>query len=80
MPGSRRRSVGGRSVPLQMSVAAVVGEVERWRGTATAQYDISIVAVGVLVASSQGEPGPSRIDNRKKPKTFQLILWIRATQ
>jgi hypothetical protein len=53
-----------------MSVAAVVGEVEWWRGAASAQDDISIVAFGVLVASSRGEPGPSRIHKRKKPKHF----------
>ena len=37
----------GRSVGLQESVAAVLGEVERWRGTASVQDDISIVAVEV---------------------------------
>ena len=46
-----------RSVPLEESVVAVVGEVERWRGTASAHDDISIVAVEVSVASGQCEPG-----------------------
>ena len=45
-----------RSVSLQESVAALVGEIERWRGTASAQDDISIVAVEVSVASGPGEP------------------------
>jgi hypothetical protein len=36
--------------PLQISVAAVEGEVEQWHGAANAQDDISIAAVGVLVA------------------------------
>ena len=47
----------GRSVPLQESVAALVGEVERWRGAASAQDDISILAVEVSLASGPGEPG-----------------------
>ena len=47
----------GRSVPLQESVAALVGEVERWRGAASARDDISIVAVEVSIASGPGEPG-----------------------
>ncbi len=53
----------GRSVPLQESVAAVVGEVERWRGAASAQDDISIVAVEVSVASGPGEPGVDPLPN-----------------
>jgi phosphoserine phosphatase RsbU/P len=51
----------GRSVPLEESVAALVGEVERWRGAASAQDDISILAVEVSVASGSGEP---RVDPR----------------
>ena len=42
----------GRSVPLQESVAALVGEVERWCGAAKAQDDISIVAVEVSYDAS----------------------------
>jgi PAS domain S-box-containing protein len=44
-----------RSVPLEESVAAVVGEVERWRGAASAHDDISIVGVEVSVVSSSCE-------------------------
>ena len=47
----------GRSVPLQESVAALVGEVERWRGAASARDDISIVAIEVSIASGSDEPG-----------------------
>ena len=53
----------GRSLPLQKSVAAVMGEVERWRGAACAQDDISIVAVEVSVASGQGEPDVDPLPN-----------------
>ncbi len=47
----------GRSVPLQESVAVLVGEIERWCGAASARDDISILAVEVPVASGPGEPG-----------------------
>ena len=40
---------------LHESVAALMVEIERWRGTASAQDDISIVAVEVSVASGSGE-------------------------
>ena len=53
----------GRSLPLQKSVAAVVGEVERWRGAASAQDDISIAAVEVSVASGQSEPDIDPLPN-----------------
>ena len=41
----------GRSLPLQESVIAVMGEIERWRGAASAHDDISIAAVEISVAS-----------------------------
>jgi sigma-B regulation protein RsbU (phosphoserine phosphatase) len=47
----------GRSVPLSEGVAALLGEVERWRGAASAQDDISILAVEVSAAAGRGEPG-----------------------
>ncbi len=53
----------GRSVPLHESVAALVGEVERWRGAASAHDDISIVAVEVSVASGPGGPGVDSLPN-----------------
>ena len=37
----------------------MVGEVERWRGAASAQDDISIVAVEVSFASGPVEPRAS---------------------
>ena len=40
----------GRSEPLQESVASILEEITRWRGTARAQDDISILAVEVSVA------------------------------
>ena len=46
----------GRFVSLQESIAALVGEIERWRGAASAEDDISILAVEVPVASGVGEP------------------------
>ena len=46
----------GRSVSLQESVAAMVGEVECWRDAASAEDDISILAVDVSLASGPGEP------------------------
>ena len=45
----------GRSVSLHESVAALMGEIERWRGTASAQDDVSVVAVEVSIASGPGE-------------------------
>jgi serine phosphatase RsbU (regulator of sigma subunit) len=48
----------GRSVPLKESVAALVGEVEHWRGAAGSQDDISIVAIEVPVISGRGEMCP----------------------
>jgi len=45
-----------RSLPLEESVAALGSAVERWRGAASAQDDVSIVAVEVSVASGPGSP------------------------
>ena len=63
----------GRSVPLQESVAALVGEIERWRGAASAEDDISILAVEAgaqvdgrpegAIPASEGA-GPMREDHR----------------
>ncbi len=53
----------GRSVSLQESVDDLMGEIERWRGAASAQDDISIVAVEVSVASRPGEPGADPLPN-----------------
>ena len=53
----------GRSVPLQESVAALVGDVERWRGAASAQDDISIVAVEVSVTSGPGKHSVEPVRN-----------------
>ena len=47
----------GRSEPLQDDVAALLGEVERWRGAASAQDDITILAVEVSAAADRGETG-----------------------
>ena len=47
----------GCSGPLQEDVAALLGEIERWRGAASAQDDVAILAVEVLAAASRGEPG-----------------------
>ena len=47
----------GRSEPLQEDVAALLGEIERWRGAASAQDDIAILAVEVSAAVGRGEPG-----------------------
>lgn len=47
----------GRSEPLQDDVSALLGEVERWRGAASAQDDITILAVEVSAAADGGETG-----------------------
>jgi sigma-B regulation protein RsbU (phosphoserine phosphatase) len=47
----------GRSEPLQENVAALLGEVERWRGAASAQDDVAILAIEVSAATGGGEPG-----------------------
>ena len=52
-----------RSVSLHESVAALVEEIERWRGTSSAQDDISIVAVEVSDASGQSEPDVDPLAN-----------------
>ncbi len=44
----------GWSLPWQAIVAALGGEVERWRGASSAQDDISILAVEVSVAWDRG--------------------------
>jgi sigma-B regulation protein RsbU (phosphoserine phosphatase) len=46
----------GRSEPLQDNVAALLGEVERWRGAASAQDDVAILAVEISPATNGGEP------------------------
>ena len=63
------QSIGrGRSVPLQEDVAALLGEIERWRGDANAQDDIAILAVEVSAAvdgvSGRRGRGPAR---RREP-------------
>jgi serine phosphatase RsbU (regulator of sigma subunit) len=52
----------GRSVPLQERVTVVLEELERWRGPASAQDDISIVAVEVLVTPRPGEPSEEKAE------------------
>ncbi len=47
----------GGSEPLQENVAALLGEIERWRGAASAQDDIAILAVEVSAVAGRGEPG-----------------------
>jgi PAS domain S-box-containing protein len=53
----------GRTVPLQESVAALVEDTERWRGSASAEDDISMLAVEVSLRSGPGEPGVSLLAN-----------------
>ncbi len=60
----------GRSVPLQASVAALVEDLERWRGSASVQDDISIVAIEVC------DPG---ILVRRIP-TMPLLFTLRTGQ
>ncbi|MGO8745791.1 MAG: PP2C family protein-serine/threonine phosphatase [Thermoguttaceae bacterium] len=53
-----RQAIGRvRFEPLQEGVAALLKEVERWRGAASAQDDITILAVEVSAAAGRGEPG-----------------------
>ena len=47
----------GRSEPLKEDVTALLVEIERWRGAASAQDDITILAVEVSAAAGGGEPG-----------------------
>jgi sigma-B regulation protein RsbU (phosphoserine phosphatase) len=47
----------GRSEPLQEGVAALLGEIERWRGAVSAQDDIAILAVEVSAAAGRDAPG-----------------------
>jgi sigma-B regulation protein RsbU (phosphoserine phosphatase) len=47
----------GGSEPLQEDVAALLGETERWRGAASAQDDIAILAVEVSAVAGRGAPG-----------------------
>ena len=42
----------GRSEPLQKSVATLLAEIVRWRGSERPQDDISILAVEISVAST----------------------------
>ena len=46
-----------RSKTLKEGVADLLAQIERWRGTASAQDDISILAVEVSAAASRGAPG-----------------------
>ena len=46
----------GRSQPRREGVTALLGEIERWRGTAGAQDDVSILAVEISAEASPGEP------------------------
>ena len=53
----------GRSVPLQESVAALVEDLDRSRGSASVQDDVSIVAIEVSIASGPVEPGVDPLAN-----------------
>src|SRR5205814_619860 len=44
----------GRSEPLREGVTALLGEIERWRGAAGAQDDVSILAVEISALASPG--------------------------
>jgi phosphoserine phosphatase RsbU/P len=44
-----------RSAPLAESVAELLAQIERWRGAASAQDDISILAVEVSAAAVRSE-------------------------
>ena len=57
----------GRFVSLQESIATLVGEIERWRGAASAEDDISILAIQFSIASAPGEPG---VDPR--PESYEI--------
>jgi phosphoserine phosphatase RsbU/P len=48
--------VRGRFVPLRESIDSLVEEIERWRGSASAQDDISIVAVEFSAGSGRCQP------------------------
>jgi phosphoserine phosphatase RsbU/P len=61
----------GRAVPLPEGVAALLGEVERWRGAASAQDDISILAVEVSAATGRGEPGVAPLPTSQDPTRTQ---------
>jgi sigma-B regulation protein RsbU (phosphoserine phosphatase) len=61
----------GRSVPLPESVAALLAEVERWRGAASAQDDISILAVEVSAPVGRGEPGVEPLPTPHDPTRTQ---------
>ena len=45
-----------RLQPLQQGVAALLSQLEQWRGPSTAQDDISILAVEVSAAAGPGQP------------------------
>jgi sigma-B regulation protein RsbU (phosphoserine phosphatase) len=47
----------GWSKPLQEGVAALLEDIERWRGAASAQDDVAILAVEVSAVADRGEPG-----------------------
>ena len=44
-----------RSIPLQEGVTALLGEIERWRGAAGAQDDVSILAVEISAEANEAE-------------------------
>ena len=46
----------GREVPLSEAVTALLGAIQRWRGTAGAQDDVSILAVEISAVANQAEP------------------------
>jgi len=46
-----------RAASLREGVAALIGEVEKWRGAARARDDISILAAGISAAPPGAMPG-----------------------
>ena len=45
-----------QSEPLRKSVAALLREIKQWQATASAQDDISILAVEVSADGDEGDP------------------------
>jgi phosphoserine phosphatase RsbU/P len=60
----------GRSISLPEAVTALLGAIERWRGTAGAQDDVSILAVEISAVANEAEPDLKTISASQQENVF----------